>query len=66
MKKKTILISSILLLLIGGIYSCKPGPEYSVPEILNLNEGWSFQMEGDTDRLPAGVPGCVHTDLLAN
>ncbi|WP_170111255.1 glycoside hydrolase family 2 protein [Mangrovibacterium marinum] len=31
-----------------------------------LNSGWQFAESGTDDWLPAIVPGCVHTDLLAN
>ncbi|NYV74782.1 glycoside hydrolase family 2 protein [Streptomyces sp. UH6] len=32
-------------------------------EVVQLTEGWSLDLDGTT--LPAQVPGCVHTDLLA-
>ena len=32
---------------------------------LNLNGAWEVAKEGDAEWLPATVPGCVHTDLLA-
>lgn len=32
---------------------------------LNLNGAWQFKKEGTGGWLPATVPGCVHTDLLA-
>ncbi|WP_166029072.1 glycoside hydrolase family 2 protein [Streptomyces chilikensis] len=32
-------------------------------ELVQLTEGWSLDHDGDP--LPARVPGCVHTDLLA-
>jgi beta-mannosidase len=35
-------------------------------QTLSLNGNWQFQKTGDADWLPAAVPGCVHTDLLAN
>lgn len=31
----------------------------------SLNGAWQFRKSGDTDWLPASVPGGVHTDLLA-
>ena len=31
-----------------------------------LNAGWKFHESGKNEWLPAIVPGCVHTDLLAN
>ena len=32
---------------------------------LNLNGNWQVKKEGTDDWLPATVPGCVHTDLMA-
>jgi len=32
---------------------------------LNLNGAWQFSRSDDDEWLPATVPGCVHTDLLA-
>ncbi len=31
-----------------------------------LDENWQFRQSGSKEWLPASVPGCVHTDLLAN
>ncbi len=31
-----------------------------------LDSGWKFRQAGTTSWYPATVPGCVHTDLLAN
>jgi beta-mannosidase len=33
---------------------------------ISLNGGWQFREAGKTEWLAATVPGCVHTDLLAN
>ena len=33
---------------------------------ISLNAGWKFRQAGKAEWLPATVPGCVHTDLLAN
>lgn len=33
---------------------------------ISLNAGWKFREVKQTEWLPATVPGCVHTDLLAN
>lgn len=35
-------------------------------ETLSLNTGWQFREAGKSTWHPATVPGCVHTDLLAN
>ena len=37
----------------------------SIPRRLNLNGDWRVRQAGKDDWLPAKVPGCVHTDLLA-
>lgn len=31
-----------------------------------INSDWSFRKAGETEWLPAIVPGCAHTDLLEN
>ncbi len=33
---------------------------------VDLNQNWQFRQDGKTEWLPAFIPGCVHTDLLAN
>ncbi|MFO7698314.1 MAG: hypothetical protein R6X16_14325, partial [Anaerolineae bacterium] len=33
---------------------------------LSLNGAWQLFKEGQGEAIPASVPGCVHTDLLAN
>jgi beta-mannosidase len=37
----------------------------SIPRRLSLNGGWQVSQAGKNDWIPAAVPGCVHTDLLA-
>ncbi|HET6977054.1 MAG TPA: glycoside hydrolase family 2 protein [Pyrinomonadaceae bacterium] len=34
--------------------------------VMQINTGWQFREVGKTDWHDATVPGCVHTDLLAN
>jgi beta-mannosidase len=34
-------------------------------QTLSLNGAWQLYKEGQDDAIPATVPGCVHTDLLA-
>lgn len=36
------------------------------PTTIPLDSDWTFRKAGEGDWLPAVVPGCVHTDLLAN
>ena len=56
------------LILVAALSSCGSQQE-SVPRAkttLELDSGWSFrQEEDDSDWMPAAVPGCIHTDLLA-
>lgn len=34
-------------------------------QILDLGGAWDLRRDGDEEAIPAQVPGCVHTDLLA-
>jgi beta-mannosidase len=34
--------------------------------IFEINKGWQFRQESKDQWYPASIPGCVHTDLLAN
>lgn len=36
------------------------------PLVKEINDGWMFHKVGTNDWHAATVPGCVHTDLLAN
>lgn len=57
-------IAALLILLVAVI-----GAAAQVGSPLNsvdLNAAWEFRQSGTEDWLPATVPGCVHTDLLAN
>jgi beta-mannosidase len=40
----------------------------SPPHTITLDQGWTFRQQGKPDGawMPATVPGCVHTDLLAS
>src|SRR5690349_11026883 len=42
----------------------QPGP--AGKNVMSIDEGWQFREAGKTDWHSATVPGCVHTDLLAN
>ena len=59
MKKQII----YLLILFFGLISCHN--EQSNSKLL-INNNWLFKAIEDSIWLPATVPGCVHTDLLAN
>jgi len=59
---------SLYLLLTGAVcllLGCK-SPKKDLMISQELNSGWQFTESGTNDWLPATVPGCVHTDLLAN
>ncbi|MCW0481481.1 beta-mannosidase [Gaoshiqia sediminis] len=56
---------SVILVLASGMFACQPkDPSLMITQ--EINEGWQFAEDGKDDWLPAAVPGCVHTDLLAN
>lgn len=59
MRKQIFLLGLTLILL----YSCSSRQQV-LTEVINST--WQFRKAGDTAWLPAKVPGCVHTDLLAN
>jgi beta-mannosidase len=59
-------MKKILILITLSIYifnSCKKAINV---EVLDLNKNWNFCQSGEKQFYPAHVPGCVHTDLLAN
>lgn len=37
-----------------------------LPSVMEINNGWKFHKVGTNDWHDAVVPGCVHTDLIAN
>src|SRR5258706_391134 len=52
----------LLLILVAVIFSYANGQKTQIV----LDNGWRFHEAGKPDWHPATVPGCVHTDLLAN
>jgi len=61
----------ILLALTAFAASAQPGNTVSAlagegKMVQPLHQGWRFRQVGKNDWAPATVPGCVHTDLLAN
>ncbi|NOT48782.1 MAG: glycoside hydrolase family 2 protein, partial [Acidobacteria bacterium] len=60
---RNFLMAAILALFMGGMAFAQGG---SVNTEIPLNSGWKFQEAGKKEWLPATVPGCVHTDLIAN
>ncbi len=55
-----VLVLSVFLIGDAAAQTVAPKTEIS------LNSGWKFREADKTEWLPATVPGCVHTDLLAN
>ena len=51
----------LVLTLSAGLCSAE-GARHHV----SLDGGWEFRQKGDSLWMPAQVPGCVHTDLMAN
>ena len=47
------------------LFSFSKAATISPPRRLNLNGNWQVSQTGKSDWIPAAVPGCVHTDLLA-
>src|ERR1043166_528062 len=41
------------------------GAVTAIPELLELDGSWQVRQGGTTEWIPAAVPGCIHTDLLA-
>ncbi|HKJ42248.1 MAG TPA: hypothetical protein VKA27_09135, partial [Sunxiuqinia sp.] len=48
------------------LFSCQKERSPILGTSLELKDGWLFSESGKNSWLPATVPGCVHTDLLAN
>jgi len=47
------------------LFSFSKAATITPPRRLNLNGNWQVSQTGKSDWIPATVPGCVHTDLLA-
>ncbi len=58
-------LSYLLLGMLCLFAACSPQKEELVIS-QELNDNWQFAEKGSQNWLPAQVPGCVHTDLLAN
>ncbi len=55
------------LILILGFCSVVSDAQASAAKTrLSLNDNWKFRESGKNEWLSAKIPGCVHTDLLAN
>jgi beta-mannosidase len=56
-----------LILVLSGVFIENAAAQNGPPKTeISLNGGWQFREAGKTEWLAATVPGCVHTDLLAN
>ncbi len=60
MKKTLLLLISMLVLLTG----CKEMEKNM--KTIEIKDGWQFRKPGNNQWYPAAVPGCIHTDLMAN
>jgi len=56
-------LSFVAVLFSGYLISGAQDKRLTISEI---DKGWQFRQEGNDQWYPATVPGCVHTDLLAN
>jgi beta-mannosidase len=59
--QKTLLLLIVVLLLLTG---CKDREKNM--KTMEIKDGWQFRKIGDSQWYTAAVPGCVHTDLMAN
>ncbi len=57
-------ITTVFLLLLSGCQGKDKNAKLMVQK--EINKDWQFSEVGQDEWLPAKVPGCVHTDLLAN
>ncbi len=60
-KRLFLLLGAVLLMLLA----CRGRYKVNIKTI-ELNKGWQFQKKGEVQWHEAAVPGCVHTDLMAN
>jgi beta-mannosidase len=56
----------LLLPLVAASGQATRGNANNGKTVMQINTGWQFREVGKTDWHNATVPGCVHTDLLAN
>ncbi len=58
-------LSVLVVLAVSLLSACQP-KDPSLMVTKEIKDGWQFSEDGKNEWLPAEVPGCVHTDLLAN
>lgn len=61
MNNRIVLFSLLILSFITGCTL-----QNTTPSVSELNQNWQFRQAGTQEWMPASVPGCVHTDLMAN
>ena len=64
-RRKTLNFFAISLFMCS-IYSCTQKQEVVILTDKIVDQNWQFKQADSSEWLPAIVPGCVHTDLLAN
>ncbi|PYT04137.1 MAG: beta-mannosidase [Acidobacteria bacterium] len=64
--KKLLTAAAFLLLLLSAHTVLAQTPKQSPKAKIFLHSGWKFREAGKGEWRAANVPGCVHTDLLAN
>ncbi len=59
-------LAAILTMLVLVVFGCSTQPTQNNEQFISINKNWQFRQADSGQWLPATVPGCVHTDLLAN
>jgi len=55
-----------ILVFLSCCLSCTPSANYTLIEMIELNDDWKFRDNSQEKWMDAHVPGCVHTDLIRN
>ncbi|MBI9058084.1 MAG: glycoside hydrolase family 2 protein [Labilibaculum sp.] len=58
-------LNLVLLIILQVLIGCET-PNQNLMIVKELNSNWEFSEKDSMNWLPAKVPGCIHTDLLAN
>lgn len=62
-KHNLLMMALVVLALVPG---CTPQEKQELMSREEIRGNWQFRQAGETEWLPATVPGTVHTDLMAN
>ena len=54
-----------VLMMVGCMPMMLQAQDFKESEQVSLNQGWEFKQVGQTEWMPAKVPGTVHQDLIA-